>query len=113
MSQESYNEESIRDLICDLNEIGLGPNLILELQFSVNPNQFLYTNVQKFLSAYWEKNSFRPETKITFTPEDSETRVFKIFVSGIERDVRKIQQGIPSFPWIDSESVSVVSEEWT
>jgi len=114
MSQENLNEENIKEIIHDLDEIGLGSNLVVRLQFSVVPNEFLYTNINKFVSSYWERNSFHPETKVIYQAENvlnSDTS-YQIIISGVQEDVRKIQKEIPSFSWIDSESVSVISEEW-
>ena len=112
MNQENLNQEEIKELMKDLEEVGLGSNLIVRIEFSVNPNEFLYTNIPKFVSSYWERNSFDPETRVSYRPkEDDSTGKYEIVISGSWKDVRKIQKEIPSFSWVDSESVSLISEE--
>lgn len=113
MNQENLNNENIKDLIQDLSEVGIVSNLIVRLEFSVNPNEFLYTNISKFISSYWERNTFDPETGVSYRPKEVSLpgEKHEIVISGPWRDVKKIQKEIPSFSWIDSESVSLISEE--
>jgi hypothetical protein len=115
MNQENYNEEEIRDLSRDLGEVGLSPNLRVSFYFGVNPNEFLYTNVQKFTEHYWGKNSFSPETKVQYKDNLDPTTTEKrniLIVYGPSHDVRKIQEDFPTFPWVDPNSIESISEEW-
>ena len=109
MNQENLNQEEIRELIKDLEGVGLESRLRVLVSFDVNPNEFLYTNTTMFISSYWEKNTFRPETEVQYYKDPEDRNMLKISVSSI--DVRKIQKDFPSFPWVDEKTIEVISEE--
>ena len=110
MNQEKFSQEEVENLIENLESIGIESKIFLTLSFEVNPNEFLYTNIKMFVDSYWGKNSFHSETKVNPRFEMAGGKG-KITISGIERDVRKIQKEFPSFSWVKSESVKVISEE--
>ena len=115
MNQENYNDQEIIDLIGDLERVGHGQTLKISLCFDVNPNEYLYTNIQMFRDAYFKENSLSPETKIFHHVESGgvSTKDKHIFtISGHSSDVRKIQKDIPSFSWINPDSIELISEEW-
>ena len=109
MNQENHNPEEIRELIKDLEDVGLGSRLRVLVSFSINPNEFLYTNLNMFISSYWRDNSFNPETNVEYYKDPEERNILKI--SGSSIDVRKIQEDLKSFPWISGETISLISEE--
>lgn len=116
MNQENYSEQEIVDLIGDLERVGHGQTLKISLCFDVNPNEYLYTNISKFRDAYFERNSFSPETEISHHIEWTEITkkdIHFLTISGPFSDVRKIQRDIPSFSWVNPDSIDLISEEWT
>lgn len=110
MNQENLNQEEIRELMKDLEDVGLESRLRVEISFDVNHNEFLYTNITEFTSSYWKKNSFHPETRVQYyrEPEGGKST---LKISGSSLDVRKIQEDFPSFPWVDERTIEVISEE--
>jgi len=114
MNQEKYSDKEIIDLIGDLENVGHGQNLRVSLCFDINPNEYLYTNVQLFRDAYFNKNHFKPETKLEHMIEyrGLEKDQHVLTISGPSSDVRKIQNDISSFEWIKSDSIEIISEEW-
>jgi hypothetical protein len=116
MNQENYNDQEIIDLIGDLERVGHGQTLKISLCFDVNPNEYLYTNIPKFRDAYFERNSFSPGTEISHQVESGgvSTKDKHIFtISGPSSDVRKIQDDMNLFSWINPDSIQLISEEWT
>jgi hypothetical protein len=116
MNQENYKDQEIIDLLGDLERVGHGQSFKISLCFAVNPNEYLYTNIPKFRDAYLERNSFSPETEISHHVESGgvSTKDKHIFtISGPFSDVRKIQEDIHSFRWINPDSIQLISEEWT
>jgi len=118
MNQENYNKEEVQEIIRDLDSVGLSPRLKISFSFEVNPNEFLYTNINKFVGSYWEKNSFSPETSVEHkmrsqitSPSSPDKNILTVW--GPSEDVRKIQEDFPHFPWVSSETVEIISEEWT
>lgn len=109
MNQENLNQEEIRELIQDLEDVGLESRLRVEISFDVNANEFLYTNVTVFTSSYWGKNSFNPETKVEYYKNPEGKNILKI--SGSSTDVRKIQEDFPSFSWVNERTIELISEE--
>lgn len=110
MNQENLNQEEIRELIKDLEGVGLESRLRVVVSFDVKPNEFLYTNTTMFISSYREKNTFHPETEVQYyrEPEGGKNT---LKISGSSLDVRKIQEDFPSFPWVDERTIEVISEE--
>lgn len=113
MNQENLNQEEIRELIKDLEGVGLESRLRVVLSFGVNLNEFLYTNTNMFISSYWEKNTFHPETEVQYYEDPEDRNMLKkiLKISGSFLDVRKIQEDFPSFPWVDERTIEVISEE--
>lgn len=109
MNQENLNQEEIRELIKDLEGVGLESRLRVLVSFDVNPNEFLYTNTTMFISSYWGKNTFHPETEVQYYKDPEDRNMLKI--SGSSIDVGKIQKDFPSFPWVDERTIEVISEE--
>lgn len=107
MNQENLNEKEIEDLIKNLDEVGLSSPVQVLLSFSVIPNEFLYTNTGAYIQFYSQQNSLSPDTRIMYLKERDQN-ILKI--SGPSFDVKKIQKDFPNFPWVDSESVKVISD---
>ncbi len=115
MNRNNYKDQEIIDLIGDLERAGHGQTLKISFCFDVNVNEYLYTNIPKFREAYFERNSFSPGTEIshyvqTGTIPIKDKHIFTI--SGPSSDVRKIQEDLYSFSWINPDSIELISEEW-
>ena len=110
MNQENHNREDLEKIAEDLQSLGVGSRIRVVLTFSVNPNEFRYTNTTMFISSYLGKNSFSPETDIKYYQDPPGGRNM-LRISGPFTDVRKIQEDFLEFPWVVREEVKVISEE--
>ena len=111
-------DQDIRDLIEDLDTIGHSRKLRISVSVGVNTNEFLVTNVSKFLeSKIKEMESegvefhFISTISNTYSPSDSSNNKYAFTITGLHWKVRKVYENLLHWPWIDPSKTTIKSEE--
>ncbi len=111
-------DQDIRDLIEDLNTIGHSRKLRICVSVWVIPNEFLLTNVPRFID-YKIKKMESDGLKIdfistilnTYSPSDSSLNKYSFTITGLPWEVRKVYESVLLWPWIDPAKTTIKSEE--
>ena len=111
-------DQDIRDLIEDLDTIGHSRKLRISVSVGINTNEFLVTNVPKFLeSKIKEMESegvefqFISSISNTYSPSDSSNNKYSFTITGLHWKVRKVYENLLHWPWIDPLKTMIKSEE--
>lgn len=107
-------EEDIRNLIEDLDTIGHSRKLRISVSVGVSTNEFLMTNVSKFLESRIkeiESEGVKFEFISSYTTSDSLNNKHSFVITGLHWKVRKIYENILHWPWIDPSKTTIESEE--
>ena len=110
--------QDIRDLIEDLDTIGHSRKLRISVSVGVNTNEFLVTNVSKFLeSKIKEMESegvefqFISSISNTYSPSNSSNNKYAFTITGLHWKVRKAYENLLHWPWIDPSKTMIKSED--
>ena len=111
-------DQDIRDLIEDLDTIGHSRKLRISVSVGVNTNEFLVTNVSKFLESRIKgiesegvKFEFISTISNTYSPSDSSNNKYCFTITGLHWKVRKVYESVLLWPWIDPAKTTIKSEE--
>ena len=111
-------DQDIRDLIEDLDTIGHSRKLRISVSVGINTNEFLVTNVPKFLeSKIKEMESegvefqFISSISNTYSPSDSSNNKYSFTITGLHWKVRKVYENLLHWPWIDPSKTMIEYEE--
>ena len=112
-------DQDIRDLIEDLDTIGHSRKLRVNISVGVSTNEFLMTNVSKFIESRkkeMEKNEVEFEWRSTFnSPYSSSSSPdysgHTFILTGLHWKVREVYENILHWPWIDPSKTMIESEE--
>lgn len=104
----------IKELMGDLDKVGLGSNLRLSVRFAINSNEYLYTNSDTLVQSI--KRTIREESITVKHYEVSVAqdyrRWYQFIIEGPEAGVDKFYQMILSLSWIDKDSQEILSREY-
>lgn len=111
-------DQDIRDLIEDLDTIGHSRKLRISVSVGVNTNEFLVTNVSKFLESKIKeielegvKFDFISTISNTYSTSDSSNSKHTFVIMGLHWKVRKVYENILHWPWIDPSKTMIKSED--
>jgi hypothetical protein len=111
-------DQDIRDLIEDLDTIGHSRKLRISVSVGINTNEFLVTNVSKFLeSKIKEMESegvefhFISSISNTYSPSNSSNNKYAFTITGLHWKVRKVYENLLHWPWIDPSKTMIEYEE--
>jgi hypothetical protein len=111
-------DQDIRDLIEDLDTIGHSRKLRICVSVEVNTNEFLVTNVSKFLEPKIKEMEsegvelhFISTISNTYSPSDSSNMKYSFTITGLHWKVRKVYDNLLHWPWIDPLKTMIESEE--
>ena len=111
---KNIEDEEIKELTRVLDEVGLGTNLRLSVQFAINSNDYLYTdsnilveNIRRVIKGggivvkHYEVADFR-----------SFKKRYRFIIEGPESGVNTFHQIILGLSWIDKDSQEIISREY-
>jgi hypothetical protein len=111
---KNIDDLEIRELMRDLDEVGLGTNLRLSVQFVINSNDYLYTNSDilvenikrvikegKIVVKHYEVADFQ-----------SFKKKYRFIIEGPEIGVNKFHQTILGLSWIDGDSQEIIEKKY-
>lgn len=111
-------DQDIRDLIEDLDTIGHSRKLKISVSVGVSTNEFLMTNISKFLETKIKeiesegvKFDFISTKANTYSPSDSSNNGHSFVITGLPWKVRKVYESVLHWPWIDPSKTMIKSEE--
>jgi hypothetical protein len=111
-------DQDIRDLIEDLDTIGHSRKLRINVSVGVSTNEFLMTNVSKFLELKIKeiesegvKFEFISTISNTYSASDSSNNRHSFVITGLSWKVRKVYESVLHWPWIDPSKTMIKSEE--
>ena len=111
-------DQDIRDLIEDLDTIGHSRKLRISVSVGVSTNEFLMTNVSKFLESKIKeiesegvKFDFISTISNTYSASDSSNNRHSFVITGLHWKVRKVYESVLHWPWIDPSKTMIKSEE--
>lgn len=111
-------DQDIRNLIEDLDIIGHSRKLRIDVSVGVNSNEFLITNVPKFLeSKIKEMESdgvefhFISTISNTYSSSGSSNSKYSFTLTGLHWRVRKAYENLLHWPWIDPSKTTIKSED--
>ena len=111
-------DQDIRDLIEDLDTIGHSRKLRISVSVGVSTNEFLMTNVSKFLESKIKEIEsegvefqFISSISNTYSPSDSSNSKHSFVITGLHWKVRKVYESILHWNWIDPSKTTIKSED--
>ena len=114
MKLEKDKDIEIKELIRDLEEVGLGSRLRLSVRFAINSNEYLYTNSDILVKNI--KRTIREESIEVKHYEVAKLhdfrRWYQFIIEGPEAGVDKFYQIISRLSWIDKDSQEILSREY-
>jgi len=114
MKLEKDKDIEIRELMRDLDEVGLGSNLRLSVRFAINSNEYLYTNSDMLVQNIGRTIS--EESIVVKHYEVSKIydyrRWYQFIIEGPEAGVDKFYRIICDVNWIDRDSQEILSREY-
>ena len=114
MKLEKDKDIEIKELMRDLEEVGLGSRLSLSVRFAINSNDYLYTNSDMLIQSI--RRTIREESIEVKHYEVAKLhdfrRWYQFIIEGPEYGVDKFYQIISDLSWIDKDSQEVLSREY-
>ena len=114
MKLEKDKDIEIKELMRDLEEVGLGSNLRLSVRFAINSNDYLYTNSDMLVQNI--KRTIREESIEVKHYEVDKLhdfrRWYQFIIEGPEYGVDKFYRIICDVNWIDKDSQEILSREY-
>lgn len=114
MKPEKDKDIEIKELMRDLEEVGLGSRLRLSVRFAINSNDYIYTNSDILVQNI--KRTIREESIEVKHYEVAKLhdfrRWYQFIIEGPEYGVDKFYQIISDLSWIDKDSQEILSREY-
>lgn len=114
MKPEKDKDIEIKELMRDLEEIGLGSNIRLSVRFAIKSNEYIYTNSDILVQNI--KRTIREESIEVKHYEVAKIhdfrRWYQFIIEGPEAGVDKFYQIISDLSWIDKDSQEILSREY-
>ena len=114
MKPEKDKDIEIKELMRDLEEVGLGSRLRLSVRFAINSNDYIYTNSDILVQNI--KRTIREESIEVKHYEVAKLhdfrRWYQFIIGGPEAGVDKFYQIISDLSWIDKDSQEILSREY-
>ena len=113
MKLEKDKDIEIKELMRDLEEVGLGSRLSLSVRFAINSNDYLYTNSDMLVQNI--KRTINEESIVVKHYEVIDhnfRRWYQFIIEGPEYGVDKFYQIISDLSWIDKDSQEILSREY-
>ena len=101
-------DQDIRDLIEDLDTIGHSRKLRISVSVGINTNEFLVTNVSKFLES---KIKEMESEGVEFHFISTISNKYAFMITGLHWKVRKVYENLLHWPWIDPSKTTIKSED--
>jgi hypothetical protein len=110
---KNIEDIEIRELMRDLDGIGLGSCLRLSVRFAINSNEYLYTNSDMLVQNIKRTiNEESIEVKHYEVVDQNFKRWYQFIIEGPEAGVDKFYQIISDLSWIDKGSQEILSREY-
>lgn len=104
----------IKELMGDLDKVGLGSNLRLSVRFAINSNEYLYTNsdmlIQSIGRTISEESIVVKHYEVSVAQDYR--RWYQFIIEGPESGVDKFYRIICDVNWIDRDSQEILSREY-
>lgn len=114
MKPEKDKDIEIKELMRDLEEVGLGSCLRLSVRFAIKSNEYIYTNSDILVQNI--KRTIREESIEVKHYEVAKIhdfrRWYQFIIEGPEAGVDKFYQIISDLSWIDKDSQEILSREY-
>lgn len=111
MKPEKDKDIEIKELMRDLEEVGLGSRLRLSVRFAIKSNEYIYTNSDILVQNI--KRTIREESIEVKHYEVAKLhdfrRWYQFIIEGPEYGVDKFYQIISDLSWIDKDSQEILS----
>jgi sporulation-control protein spo0M len=111
---KNIEDAEIKELMRVLDEVGLGTNLRLSVQFAINSNDYLYTNSDVLV-----QNIKRVIKEVGIEVKHYEVadvrsfkRKYRFIIEGPETGVDKFHQTILGLSWIDGDSQEILEKKY-